>query len=246
MDGKNGLHEDVTMKVCTLCDELQGDSSTAVSMSYAAIIESGQSRLASSRSFSVVPSLGALNESHVMVVPFEPLTCLANLTDSAWVALITLQSSLRQFCRVEHDWTLILFEHGAGSGADTSGACVEHAHLHVIRALGDFRSALAEVAPLVQLPQAASLRQLANTASGYVCLWDLDESVWIANDPGLPPQYFRFLYSRLSGNPAVWNWHSDPRFKKVEAVIRAYDHFRVPREIATSHAPPVDPKNTSI
>ena len=157
---------------------------------------------------------------------------MADLNTEDWEELESIVHQLRSFARETKAWELMFFEHGAGSNIDTSGACVDHAHLHAVRFHPEFLGELRKSVPLVHLPSLKSARLVANKAEGYALYLDDRDNCWLANDPKLPSQYFRMLYSRLQEGPQVWNWRSDPRVSEVSRVIRAYSALHLTPHVA--------------
>lgn len=215
------------MPMCSICEEIQGREPHALPRSYRDLVKSGQTILASTLAFAVLPSVGALNDSHVMIVSKQHATSMAALAGAAWEELVSVMDQLRSFAREAHSWDLMFFEHGAGFNVDSSGACVDHAHVHAIRFQFDILRELRRAAPLVRLPSLDSAPLVANKSRGYILLVDEQANCWLANNPNLPSQYFRMLYSRAQKGPEVWNWRSDPRTREVSKAIHAYASLRL-------------------
>lgn len=231
MDGtsSDSLMQGINPK-CSICNEVKGLASGVPWASYSRIVESGAHVVAESDAFIVVPSVGALNETHVLIVPRRHVNNIASLSQSEFKELKWIKASLVTFGKDTLEKKLIFFEHGAGTEVDSSGSCVEHAHLHVIAAVSGLRELLEEHRHFVNLPSFEAVAEVANTKQGYAILQDQDDSVAIANVPNMAPQLFRRLYSQIQKSPDVWNWRIDPRLDEMRRVIAKYETFGLHRE----------------
>lgn len=178
----------------------------------------------------LLPSVGALNRTHLLIVPKRHVFNIASLEQGELKELERIKDSLTVFAQESLKTNLIFFEHGAGTECDSSGGCVEHAHLHVISALEGVLALLEEYAHFVKLPSFDAISRVGNTQLGYALLQDADGSVWEANNPKFPSQLFRRIYAQIQNGPEVWNWRIDPRINEVKRVIDAYKQLRLSHE----------------
>lgn len=209
------------MRRCTLCDEICGES-TVFGPEYCALVESQETCLASTENLVLMPSVGALNSSHVMIVPRVHYRNFASTPPSFDLELEGLKARIKEFAKQEYGWDMIFFEHGAGTGSDTSGSCIDHAHIHAIRSIPRFQDALHRSLDTLIESDASEIRQIADLSSGYLCFESSSSRLYIANNPSVPPQYFRASYARAQGGPLMWNWRFDIRIGEVKNVVRSF------------------------
>lgn len=213
------------MRQCSLCDEI-GGSSSHFGDDYCDLVESGSTCIACTNTFIVVPSIGALNESHVMIVPrFHTKSLAENIAESV-SELAQLMQCLSEFAARKYEWRLVFFEHGTGNAVDTSGACVEHAHLHVVRAVPGLGKLLLDASwtPLLSI---RDLSMVADRSHGYLYFRDDTGNSFVLNNPRVQPQHFRKCYSALQGGSAAWNWRLNFRLSALRSVVDTYAEFAV-------------------
>ncbi len=167
------------------------------------------SRIAfSSDNFVVLPSVSPLVEGHVLLLPKDHITSLAQLTEDNKEEF----DSLLQFVyrKVGDLWARpIIFEHGVGNGR-TGGCGVTHAHLHIVpipsvhkeslwssiaRELGDFPSQ----APLLEI-----LDHL-DAEDSYIIVGDDTIQISCCVREDLPSQIMRRLIAETL-SLSNWNW----------------------------------------
>lgn len=223
---KNFLNPmDRFLNTCSICAELQGNSESFGWKAYASLVSSGKNRLATSGMFDLIPSIGALNASHVLLVPRFHVGSIACLSDPRFEELTDFAVQLENFSNQVHGKQLLFFEHGAGTDIDNSGGCVDHAHLHAVSKVPNFLTKLRKHCHLTPLPDFHAARQVADTARGYILVRDEAGVVWLSNNPGVPSQLLRKLYAQCQQWPDVWNWRIDPRMDEIRNVAKTYHSF---------------------
>lgn len=206
---------------CTICEELGGDGA-AFGQAYEDLVVAERNVVASTASLVVLPSVGPLNDSHVLIVPTCHVHSFAEMPSTIELELAQLKERMNQFTTSVHRWPLVFFEHGAGRGEDSSGACVQHAHIHAIRWVEGLDESLVKLIGLESLPEYSKLFQRADTRNGYACYEDRTGHVWLKNSPRLAPQLFRALYASAQGCPLEWNWRLNYRVNAIEQVLQSY------------------------
>lgn len=101
--------------------------------------------LKSGEFLAVFPSLGALCNRHYLIVPETPYHSFAEMEAPDLEETFSIINELRRRFRLHDDLTYILAEHGAAPAASASescpaahqaGACVDHAHFHLLPTFG--------------------------------------------------------------------------------------------------------------
>jgi ATP adenylyltransferase len=211
---------------CSICDELLSKAGKGFPRAYRELVESGLTKLHTGKRLSVLPSLGALNASHILIVSNDHLESFAQFSEEVSAEFAGLQAAVRGLNLEKGTSDIIFFEHGAGCVIDTSGACIAHAHVHAVSHAPGLFETLRGNANFVKIPDGVCFGKLADTQHGYVLYEDVFGTRWIANAPGFPPQYFRYVYAACEGKPLVWNWRSDPRVQVVREVIKRYSSLK--------------------
>ena len=209
-----------------ICQEIAGNGSGFEQKKYQQLVEQKKNVLYETDAFVVLPSIGPLNPSHILVVPKSHVKALGALPDSLTTEVKTIKEKLRNYCHKKSGKQLIFFEHGTGKLIDSSGGCVDHAHLHAIWNIPGVTELFIKQLGLVTLPSALTVNQVCNLELGYIYVEGADGQNFIKNNPGLPSQIFRRLYASLDVSVEVWNWRSFFNLKGIEAVIEYYSDLR--------------------
>jgi diadenosine tetraphosphate (Ap4A) HIT family hydrolase len=197
---------------CSLCAELSGEGDP---LHVRMIASAPPSRvLAETANFVVVPSLGPLATGHVMVVPRRHRLAVLAMPAAQVIECEGLVDRCVRRLKALYRSNVVVFEHGSARGAEGySGACVEHAHLHVVPGPREFVArAQRDFAPW---EAAMNLRDLDAPSS--------DEAYLLVGcDPGrfayhlhrrpgpVPSQFLRQLYACLVGRSDAWDWRQFP------------------------------------
>ena len=116
------------INICPICCELKGKCCSSHNKEYSKIIEAGSNILWHDENIAIIPSIGALNKTHVLLVPIQHVPSISCLSYSEQKSLLLAKSFLQSF-----DKNIIFFEHGTGRKYfNNSGASITHAHLHAI------------------------------------------------------------------------------------------------------------------
>lgn len=209
-------------KLCGLCHEVGGSSINIESKKYAKLVESKRNIIYQTLNFCVVPSFGALHETHVLIVPRKHVFSMAQIAEN-WTELNAIKQKIQSFVLEKCGNNVVFFEHGTGLREDTSGGCIDHAHLHSIESNAEFNKSVLSVIASKNFQK--SNLSFANVEEGYLYFQDVFQSEWIVNTPRLPSQFFRQLYSKSNINVKVWNWRNHMNIGMIENVLRFYKEF---------------------
>ena len=112
-----------------------------------------------------------------------------------------------------------------GTVSDTSGACVSHAHLHVIIQLNVLEDEIRRRIAFARLPEFHLVKDLASTKEGYVVFENSDSEISLCNRPELPSQFFRRLFAEIAGEPRIWNWRIDKQDYVTTQAVKHYERL---------------------
>lgn len=109
------------MKDCHLCSEIQHSDAA----------EFWNRPLWESENFIVIPSLGALVEGWLLIVPKEHYICIGEMPSSLIDELNSVKFAVA-FHLKDIYGEVVAFEHGPSTHKSKVGCSVDHAHLHVV------------------------------------------------------------------------------------------------------------------
>jgi ATP adenylyltransferase len=204
------------MNVCTLC----GTGSR----------ESWNTPLIESANFKILPSLGALVEGWVLLVPKRHFLSMGSLPES----LITEMQQLKEKVCSSLSKTygkVSAFEHGPGRIQSVVGCGVDHAHLHLVPIDFNLSVAVAPYLPNGSRWSAASYagcRAAARDGVNYLYLEQPIGRGRIVRDSRLGSQLFRRAVAAHLGVPDEFDWRSNPQLENVTRTIVDFTaHVRV-------------------
>lgn len=204
---------------CGICDEISGSS---LIDGYDKIVAKRENIIAETDNYLIIPSVGPLNESHVMLVPKLHVNSFASINDKGKCEAKIILQKLNDFMIKEKNRNLVFFESGAGENIDHSGGCIFHAHIHCVYHTSSFEDALNKEINFTRVNDAALK---PDTRIGYVWYMNSKDEEFICNNPLLPSQFLRYLYSSSNLIHGNWNWRRDNNINGIKKVINTYANF---------------------
>ena len=206
---------------CGICDEINGIS---LIKGYDKIVTAKKNIITETNDFLVVPSVGPLNNSHVMLIPKHHVNSFAVLDQDTRKKGKEILKKLNEFIIHQYNSSLIFFESGAGENIDHSGGCIFHAHIHCVYYTPEFEVALNKE---IDFKKTNSTDLNFDTKNGYVWYMNNSYNEFLCNKPLLPSQFLRYLYSNANSIHGNWNWRRDNNITGVLEVIKAYENFKL-------------------
>lgn len=205
---------------CNLCLEVSGKSSEIFDESYKNLVATKKNIILETRSFILLPSVGPLNETHLMIVPKRHIMNFASLTDNELEESERIIADLKVRFLGLYECNLIFFESGAGNSINHSGGCIDHAHIHCLLESQEFNKRLFSEVSLLKVDSPGY--QNTDKELGYIWYKNSAGEVYLCNNPLLPSQFLRFLYAGAYGNESIWNWRKNTGSKRVIDVMKKY------------------------
>lgn len=199
------------MTSCRLCSDFSHDGS----------VKAWNEPLFESQNFIVLPSLGAMVEGWVLLVPKMHFICMGALPDS----IATEMHEMKQFLSTilkEIYGQVCIFEHGPSKANQSIGCGVDHAHLHVVPVAFDLYSAIASFLPKGVLWSEAGLEECQTAFSrgeDYLYIEKPIGAGHLATHQGFGSQLIRRAIANQVGIPNQFNWREYPQLPKVSATI---------------------------
>ena len=201
-----------------------GDHMRTCQLCFAGSTEAWDEPLIELPNFMVLPSLGALVEGWVLIVPKKHFLSLATLPDSLTFEMRGLQRMLCE--RLQRIYgPVAAFEHGPAAEQRTVGCGVDHAHMHIVPV--DFDLSVA-VAPY--LPPGSTWSE-ATVTDCRIAVQEGDDYLYLEQPLGRPrivrhgnlgSQLFRRAIASHLGVPDDFNWRNNPQIENVDKTIRTF------------------------
>lgn len=192
------------MSKCDFCDELAGGVSNAFARIYGR--DPLRRVLYSGSRFSVMPSLGQLVPGHLLIVPPQHITSMADLEPLAIEELEDLCARIRTILQNCYG-DCIVFEHGVRKPG--AGGCgIDHAHMHAVPVNGRrILSVLLQAFRGHKVDRVTDANRVLSPESSYLYFDGNDGLRYIFDAPYIPSQYMRRVVSDSLGNE-TWDWHT--------------------------------------
>ena len=178
-----------------------------------------------SRNFVAVPTVGALVEGWLLVVPRKPILSFARLS----TPLITeLQGFFNEVVPVIQSayGPVSVFEHGPCQAASAVGCGVDYAHLHLVPANCDLLAGAKQIAPRIQWSRIAAINDISRYANADGGYWFVQQpfgegECYVGTSPTEKPvsQLFRRVIANHIGRPEDFDWKRFAGEAEIAATI---------------------------
>jgi diadenosine tetraphosphate (Ap4A) HIT family hydrolase len=199
-----------SMNDCRLCSDLGNPN------------ETWNAPLFESSNFVGLPSLGALVEGWLLLIPKEHFLCMGALPDFLAPEMQDLKQKMCLALERRYG-SVCVFEHGPSKTSTSVGCGVDHAHLHVAPINFDLHASVTPFLPRDVIWSDAGLEQcVAAFCQGRDYLY-LEQPIGrgrIATHGSFGSQLFRRAIAAQIGERDYYNWREYPRLSNVEATIR--------------------------
>lgn len=196
---------------CLLCDIIQNEQTTP----FHTVVNSSPTsseKLLETASFVVIADIGPIVEGYCLIVSRSCVPAIAHLPREELAELAILVDCLQEAMQ-EVFGESILFEHGAATFTRNAGACIEHAHLHVVPTSIDLAPQLTDMR-FEQQDNSLWIDQLEANA-GYLYYENQRAEKYLALVDRCAQQYFRRKLSQAVEPATPWNWHDFIRYPEV-------------------------------
>lgn len=174
-----------------------------------------------SENFVVIPSLGALVEGWLLLLPRQHHVCIGALPLSLVEEMDQLKQTAGSFVQDLYG-SACAFEHGPHKENRSVGCGVDHAHLHLVPTSFDLHSAVIPFLPDKVIWRQGGLNdcRIAFGASrDYLYLEQPAGNGSIATHDQFAGQLFRQAIASQLGVIAQYNWREFAQLQNVEATI---------------------------
>ena len=181
--------------------------------------------LAVTDNFIAKPGLGPLAEGYLLIIPKEHYVSFSEIEPVVLGEASALVTAISSHLMEIYDLPITYFEHGCFLGGGTGGACIEHAHLHLLPTSADLSAVLTEQFESRQIEGLTGLAGYCEKQKQpYIYYHGPDGKDLICRAPkALPSQFMRRLLStRLGFDNDRWDWRLFPSRDSIEAFNQKF------------------------
>jgi diadenosine tetraphosphate (Ap4A) HIT family hydrolase len=210
---------------CSFCEEVVGAESISLPLvrEFFATFGKNTRVLLETEKFFVVPSLGALLPGHILVLPKSHYYSIGEIPDSDLSEFECLVQNIRLALSNVYGFCSA-FEHGCVEGAGKAGACIDHAHLHLLPLSKNLQHQIdIRFGCGADIHSFSELREIVERRVPYLYYEAPDGEARAYKAFHAPSQFFRQLVFATDREAGNWDWKQDLR----TAVVReTYDTLR--------------------
>lgn len=178
-----------------------------------------------SRNFVAVPTVGALVEGWLLVVPRSPVLSFARMPKLLFSELEFFLNDVAAATQSAYG-PVSVFEHGPSCAASAVGCGVDYAHLHLVPVDCDLLAGAKQIAPKIRWSSVGSIeniRRYAESGGGY---WFVQQTFgagecYVGQCPDEKPvsQLFRRVIASHIGCPNDFDWKQHSGEALIAATV---------------------------
>lgn len=175
-----------------------------------------------SQRFYVKAALGHFVQGYCLVIPNEHVQTISELEVEECVELESVIDEVADRLRKLYKAEVCVFEHGAACLPHRAGACIDHAHLHVLPVDCDLSADLMTF-PRFDVSHFTDLRQFSIAAQSYIYYeyGRTRRAAYLCN-ARVPSQFIRRLLCERMNADREWDWRLAPYFEDIERFIEQW------------------------
>lgn len=205
---------------CCLCKEIE-----------TGYLDLGQSKhysttLCQNARFCILPSLGAIVEGHLLIIPREHYVSIGAMPEDYIIELNVLKEKVHKIMHEVYG-PVIYFEHGPAKPGEIAGCCIDHAHLHCIPLTVDILPKLFLKFKSNEINNILYLKTVHENNQSYLYYENQMQKkyVFLVQD-NLESQYMRRLIADAVGQSYRWNWREYNGISNINnTIIRLQDQL---------------------
>jgi len=209
---------------CSFCQELEG-SEFPLTENIAAFLREAAPKgrvLLDDGEIVVVPSLGPLVVGHVLIVPRRHYLSVGALTAQSMQRFVSLYARVWDFLH-EKFGHCVAFEHGCADGGQRGGACIDHAHMHLLPVCVSLAEKLSVIGKSEIIKDLGELRRWHAGRKAYVFYESPDRVKRAWSVDIIPSQLLRMNIAAELGKSSEWDWRSDFGKEKFCLTIELFE-----------------------
>jgi len=181
-----------------------------------------------SENFYAKPALGHFVFGYTLIISKEHLPSFACVPEHLFPELEAFRTNvldkLHNIC--QHPITIM--EHGALNRCQRGGACIDHAHLHLMPLAPDLYPVLSGRFSFGELESISELRRFNDAQVPY--LYYQREglpSYGVGLSQDVPSQMLRQIACQALGTPELWDWRNQPMRDPLQLFTSEYKRLAV-------------------
>jgi diadenosine tetraphosphate (Ap4A) HIT family hydrolase len=202
--------------------------------------ESVQSRdkfLFQSKNFVVFPTVGALIEGWLLIVPKDHVLCMGALRQELHSELDELRGYV-SLALEDLYGPVTVFEHGPAQPGHLVGCGVDHAHLHILPTQLNLIEKVKEIFPEpLEWEYVRDIRETARLyreGAPYLYVEQSPGMGYVTSHPALQSQMFRRVIARDIGRPEEFNWSQFPQEANILSTVEKLEQWLLRNDCADS------------
>jgi diadenosine tetraphosphate (Ap4A) HIT family hydrolase len=172
--------------------------------------------------FVVLPTIGAIVEGWVLLVPKKHYLCIGALKNELLLELEELKSLVSEILQDCYG-AITVFEHGPASTGHPVGCGIDHAHLHMVPTKCDLIKGVREVFPhSLQWIEARGIKDTVTyyeKGLSYLYIEQPIGKAYLASHLSLVSQLFRRVIAVSVGHPERYDWNIFKEQHIVELTV---------------------------
>ncbi len=166
--------------------------------------------------FVAVSALGQIAEGYLLIIPRKHILSMAQLQGEQlnrfnlfWHQVVDWQT---------RNWDIpIIFEHGACHEFKPTGACINHAHWHLVPGQWDILPSSLKINKYSSFEDYANYKKIN---ASYLLFVDQVSTFYVSESIDVPSQYFRRLLAKATDRVDEWDYLVFPFFENIKATLR--------------------------
>jgi diadenosine tetraphosphate (Ap4A) HIT family hydrolase len=211
---------------CVLCAELQDDFPLSVQLGICD--NAGDNVLLESDGFALIRDISPLIPGHCLLVTKYHYSSFAQVPTTNTKELNAFKQDCVEFVSREYSPPL-LFEHGSGAQPPQSGACIHHAHLHILPVQAPVEGWMREFGDVRQIESILASRTNSCCNRDYLAYEDCEGRAFLVDELEEPPPC-QFIRRRLAGHLGLEWWHWKTVFSHTADLQTDIPNFQASRE----------------
>ncbi len=218
------MSETTYEEICAFCSEISGETTQNAFYDHALVRSRNDYILHETEHFIAVPAIGALTDWYVFVVPTRHVLSTGWLPDLERTELREVLCHVKQRMEKISGASVLAFEHGSLNFRNKSGACYDHAHVHLVATNQDTEGFVDHV------PVSVTMRECDDWIETTRSLIQDQQRSYLALDDGVrqmvgesakaPAQFFRRCLADWLGVPeGEWDFAASPQLDRVRAML---------------------------
>ena len=176
-----------------------------------------------SEHFYAKAALGHFVSGYTLVVPKDHWICYAEVPLELYAELDGFIHHVKRRLRAVTGKSTMTFEHGPMNRNHSAGACIEHAHLHLLPVSNALLKPLKAMFDFKRLQSRSQIVQHQGRRTQYVYMETPAEVHCFAEVKKiLPSQFIRRVACSSLGFPHLWDWRKSPLREELLEFVGNY------------------------